>query len=84
MQYYFSVGSDEKLTARFLSGQNITVADCDKILISHGYQLHKKSGSHNTYHLKGGTPISIPTPKNSKYVNPVYVKLIIKYLKLEG
>jgi predicted RNA binding protein YcfA (HicA-like mRNA interferase family) len=75
---------DDKLLHRFLSRRNITVGDCDKIIVAHGYELKRKGGSHRTYHKKGAIPITVVTPKNSKYVKIAYVNLIIKYLKLEN
>jgi predicted RNA binding protein YcfA (HicA-like mRNA interferase family) len=78
------VSRDEKLLKRFLTCTNITVDDCHKILTAHGYELKRKGGSHNTYHMKGAIPITIPTPKNSKYVKIAYVIQVIRYLKLEG
>lgn len=69
---------------KFLNDKShITVDDCDKILAAHGYKLKKKGGSHQTYHKKGAIPITVITPKNSKYVLIAYVKLIVKYLNLE-
>ncbi|MFC1845833.1 type II toxin-antitoxin system HicA family toxin [Chloroflexota bacterium] len=62
---------------------HITVDDCDKLLISHNYRLHKKGGSHRTYHKKGDYPINVITPKNTKYIKPGYINMIIRKLKLE-
>jgi predicted RNA binding protein YcfA (HicA-like mRNA interferase family) len=76
--------SNEKLIQKFITDKmHITVDDCDRLLTAYGYELHKSSGSHQTYHKKGAIPITVITPKNTRYVNSAYVKLIIKYLKLE-
>jgi len=77
------VSRDEKLVKRFLLRKNISVDDCDRLLTIYGYKLHKSSSSHRVYHQKGATPITVVTPKNSKYVKPGYINLIIKKLKLE-
>ncbi len=75
---------NEKLINKFLTdSMHITVEDCDKLLRAYGYELHKKGGSHLTYHKKGTTPITIVNPKNSKYVLSPYVNKIIKDLRLE-
>ncbi len=75
---------NEKLIEKFLTDRmHITVEDCDKLLTACGYELHKKGGSHQTYHKKGDTPISVVNPKGTKYVKPGYVDLIIKKLNLE-
>jgi len=75
---------NEKLIKKFLTDQNhITVSDCDKLLISNGYEYRKSSGSHKAYHKKGSYPIIIITPKTTKYIKPEYVKRIIKRLDLE-
>ena len=74
---------NEKLIQQFLTDQtHITVEDCTRILETFGYELRKGSGSHRTYHRKGSIPLTIPVPKNSKYVKIAYVTLVIKYLKL--
>ena len=74
----------EKSVKKFLTDiTHITVQDCDRLLTAHGYEHRKSSGSHRTYHKKGAVPITVVIPKNTKYVNSAYVKLIIKYLKLE-
>jgi predicted RNA binding protein YcfA (HicA-like mRNA interferase family) len=73
----------ENLVNKFLNNKmHITVGDCDKLLVYFGYKRHKRGGSHQTYHKKGAAPITVITPKNTKYVNSAYVQLIIKYLKL--
>ena len=74
----------DKLINKFLTDKNhITMADCEKLLASNGYELRKASGSHQGYFRKGGQPIIIPRPHGSKYVKIEYVKLIIKVLNLE-
>jgi predicted RNA binding protein YcfA (HicA-like mRNA interferase family) len=74
----------EKLVRKFLTDKtHITVDDCDRLLTAYGYELHKKGGSHQTYHKKGDTPINVVTPKNTKYVKPGYVDKITKKLNLE-
>lgn len=76
---------DEKLIEKFLTDRmHITVEDCDRLLTNYGYSLHKKGGSHRTYHKKDDTPINVVTPKNTKYVKPGYVEKIIKKLNLEA
>ena len=75
---------NEKLVQKFLiEKMRITVEDCDRILTTFGYELHKGGGSHRTYHKKGVRPITIITPKKSKYVISPYVNAIIANLKLE-
>lgn len=75
----------EKLVRKFLTDRmHITVRDCDRLLINHGYELHKKGGSHLGYHKKGERPIIVITPKNTKYIKPEYVGEIVKRLNLEG
>jgi predicted RNA binding protein YcfA (HicA-like mRNA interferase family) len=76
---------DEKLLKKFLGDKTrITVDDCDRLLILHGYQLSKGSGSHRVYHKKGAPPITIVTPKKARYVFVVYVNTLLKHLGLEG
>jgi predicted RNA binding protein YcfA (HicA-like mRNA interferase family) len=75
---------NEKLLQKFLTdSKHITIEDCGKLLMDYGYELRKSSGSHNTYHKKGCSPITVVSPKKTRYVKLVYIKLIIKYLKLE-
>jgi predicted RNA binding protein YcfA (HicA-like mRNA interferase family) len=74
----------DKLVQKMLARKNVTVSDCDKILVDYGYDYHKTGGSHRVYHKKGSIPITVVIPKKSKYVNTAYVDLIIKGLKLEG
>ena len=75
----------DALIRKFLTDRmRITVDDCDRLLTSYGYDLHKKGGSHLTYHKKGAISITVVIPKRSRYVNTAYVKLIIKYLELGG
>ena len=74
----------EKIIQKFLADRtHIMIEDCDRLLISYGYELHKKRGSHRTYHKKGDTPITVPIPKNRKYILSPYVNKIIKDLGLE-
>lgn len=74
----------EKIIQKFLADRtHITIEDCDRLLISYGYELHKKRGSHRTYHKRGDTPITVPIPKNRKYILSPYVNKIIKDLGLE-
>jgi len=76
---------DEKLIKKFLTDKtHITFDDCDTLLTDHGYGLHKQGGSHRTYHKTGTTPIIVVIPKNTKYVKPGYVEMIIKKLNLEA
>ena len=53
MWYYPAMSSDEKLVKKILSRKNITVEDCDRLLIQFGYEFHKSGGSHRVYHRKG-------------------------------
>ena len=74
----------EKLVRKFLTDKtHITADDCDRLLNVYGYSLHKKGGSHRTYHKKGTTPITVVNPKNSKYVLSPYVDRILRHLGLE-
>ena len=77
------MSSVDKLVNKFLSGKNITVEDCDRLLIFYGYEYHKTGGSHRVYHQKVVKSITVVIPKKSKYVNTAYVDLVIKGLKLE-
>ena len=84
LYWYIGMIENEKLIRKFLTERmHITVEDCDRLLTAYDYELHKKGSSHQTYHKKGAIPITVVIPKNTKYVNTAYVKLIIKYLKLE-
>jgi hypothetical protein len=73
-----------KLINKFLSRKNITVEDCDRLLIYYRYEYHKTGGSHHVYHQKGAKSITVVIPKKSKYVNTAYVDLVIQGLNLEG
>lgn len=76
---------NKKLVQKFLTDKtHITMSDCERLLTSDGYELHKGAGSHQTYHKKGEYPITVVIPKNSRYVKIAYVNLIIKHLKLEA
>ncbi len=86
MVLYWGKGmkENEKLIRKFLTDRmHITVEDCERLLTTYGYELHKKGGSHRTFHKKGDTPINVVTPKNTKYVKPGYVDKIIRKLNLE-
>jgi predicted RNA binding protein YcfA (HicA-like mRNA interferase family) len=75
--------SDE-LILRFLNdSRHVTVEDCDRLLIRYGYELRKSGGSHRVYHKKGVPPITVVSPKKSKYVISPYVNKIVKDLGLE-
>ena len=75
---------NEKLIKKFLTDKlHITIEDCDRLFTACGYELRKGGGSHRTYHKKGSRPITVVTPKGTKYVNTVYIKSIIKMLELE-
>jgi predicted RNA binding protein YcfA (HicA-like mRNA interferase family) len=79
------MAENEKLISKFLTDKtHITVEDCDRLLTSYGYELHKKRGSHRTYHKKGDIPITVPIPKTRKYILSPYVNKIIKDLGLEA
>jgi len=78
------MSSNDKLIIKFLSRKNITVEDCDRLLIYYGYEYHKTGGSHRVYHQKGAKSITVVIPKKSKYVNTAYVDLVIQGLNLEG
>ena len=70
---------NEKLIKKFLTDKiHITVEDCDRLLVSYGYEYRKSRGSHRAYHKKGDTPVIVITPKNTKYIKPGYVNKIIK------
>ena len=74
-----------KLVEKFLTDKmHITMDDCDTLLTSSGYELYKGGGSHRVYHKKYDTPVIVVTPKNSKYVKPGYVNMIIRKLNLEA
>jgi hypothetical protein len=73
-----------KLINKFLSRKNITVEDCDRLLIYYRYEYHKTGGSHRVYHQKGAKSIIVVIPKKSKYVNTAYIDLVIQGLNLEG
>ena len=74
----------ERLVEKFLFDKtHITLEDCDRLLASFDYELRKGGGSHRTYHKKGAAAITVVTPKGTKYVKMIYIKLISKYLKLE-
>ncbi len=76
--------SDEKLIDKFLTDKmHITVDDCEKLLVSKGWEKRKGKGNHMVYHKKGDRPIIIVVPKNTKYVKPGYVRLIVNTLHLE-
>jgi predicted RNA binding protein YcfA (HicA-like mRNA interferase family) len=78
------VSGVEKLIKKFLNDKtHITVEDCDRILLAHGFELKQGKGSHRAYHKKGAYPIVIVYPKKSKYVVSPYVNRIIKDLGLE-
>ena len=75
----------EKLVEKFLKDKtHITVEDCHRLLTGYGYSLHKKGGSHKSYHQKGYAPFVIITPKNTKYIKPGYVMEIVKRFNMEG
>ena len=84
MWYYPAMSGADRLINKFLSRKNITVEDCDRLLMKYGYAPHKSGGSHRVYHKKGAIPIIVVFPKKSKYVNTAYVDLVIKGLNLEG
>ena len=72
------------MVKKFLNDKtHITVDDCDRLLTDFGYKLKKGAGSHRVYHKKETTPVIVVIPKNTKYVKPGYVWLIVKKLKLE-
>jgi len=76
--------ANERLIKKFLNNQtHITIEDYTCIMLTFDYEQRKSSGSHRIYHKKGATSITIPVPKNTKYIKIAYVKLIIKYLQLE-
>ncbi|MGP8079329.1 MAG: type II toxin-antitoxin system HicA family toxin [Dehalococcoidales bacterium] len=78
------MSSAEKLINKFLSRKNITVEDCDRLLIYYGYEYHKTGGSHRVYHQKNVKSITIVIPKKSKYIASLYINQLIKDLGLEG
>jgi predicted RNA binding protein YcfA (HicA-like mRNA interferase family) len=62
------MSSIDKLIIKFLSRRNITVDDCDRLLIYYGYEYHKTGGSHRVYHRTNAKSITIIVPKKSKYI----------------
>jgi len=75
---------NEKLVRKFFTDKrHITIDDCDQLLTAYGYELHKGGGSHRTYHKKGVHPVTVITPKKSKYVISPYINAIIRDLRLE-
>ncbi len=79
------MSDSEKLIKKFLTDRtHITVEDCERLLTAFGYELRKGSGSHRTYHKKGGRPLTIVAPKGTKYVYSPYVDKIISQLELEA
>ena len=67
------MSSIDRLVIKFLSRKNITVEDCDRLLIYYGYNYHKSGGGHRVYHRTNAKSITIMMPKKSKYiVQPVY------------
>lgn len=76
--------ANDRLIKKFLTDKtHITIDDCDRLLTDNGYELRKSGGSHQTYHKKGTTPITVVIPKNKKYILSPYVNTIIKDLGLE-
>ena len=69
-----------KLINKFLSGKNITVDDCDRLLIYYGYAYHKSGGSHRVYHRANAKSITIIIPKKSKYIASLYINQLLKDL----
>jgi predicted RNA binding protein YcfA (HicA-like mRNA interferase family) len=61
----------------------ITVDDCDRLLTSYGYELHRDNGSQRVYHKKNTTPIIIAAPHGTKYLKSNYIKKIVRLLGLE-
>jgi len=78
------MSSADKLVNKFLSGKNITVEDCDRLLIYYGYEYHRTGGSHRVYHRTNAKSITIIIPKKSKYIASLYINQLIKDLGLEG
>jgi len=78
------MSSVDKPVNKFLSRKNITVEDCDRLLIYYGYEYHKTGGSHRVYHRKKVKSITIVIPKSSKYIASLYINQLIKDLGLEG
>jgi predicted RNA binding protein YcfA (HicA-like mRNA interferase family) len=75
----------EKLICRFVTDPlHTTVNDCDRLLTAWGHSLHKKGGSHRTYHKKGDLPVNVITPRGKKYIMPGYVNFIVKRLGIRG
>ena len=78
------MSSIDKLINKFLSGKNITVEYCDRLLIYHRYEYHKTGGSHRVYHRTDAKSITIIIPKKSKYIASLYINQLLKDLGLEG
>jgi len=77
--------SIEKLIQKFLTDpRHITGGDCAELVKNYGYVLHKSGGSHRVFHKKGAVSIVVVIPKSTRYIKSLYVKQIIKVLKLEG
>ncbi len=74
------MSSIDKLVIKFLSRKNITVEDCDRLLIYYGYDYHKSGGSHRVYHRTNAKSITIIIPKKSKYIASLYINQLIKDL----
>lgn len=74
----------EKIIQKFLADKmHITVDDCDRLLTTFGYELRKSRGSHRVYHKRGTSPLTVVTPKKSRYVLSPYINKILKDLGLE-
>lgn len=73
-----------KLVEKFVNEpNNITPAECCRLLEILGYEEKKKPGSERVFHKKGSIAINVPTPKKSKFVKSPYIKRITALLELE-
>ena len=66
------------------SPQKVRFADIDKLLVAHGYTRRQSGGGSSHYiYTKEGEPHIITVPFKRPYVKEIYVKNIVKLLKLE-
>ncbi|HEX9922446.1 MAG TPA: toxin HicA [Anaerolineae bacterium] len=67
----------EKLLKIRQNPKNVRFEDIDNLLLSLGFQKRQR-GSHATYTLSGGRPLTIPLRK--PFILPVYVKQVLLLL----
>ena len=61
--------------------KNVKFEEVDKLLKTFGYEVKSKGGSHFVYRKKNVYPITVPYKRGS--IKEIYVKQIIRQLKLE-